>query len=1505
MNPEDLRWDKIAVSDEFREAPKLIQNKMRFAWLDEVAPVMVPGYREDPKVKAETQEFVRQFRLPDKLPHEDEIIRPDTLREEGIATIEENPEFARLKRDEQQAIRSIWYHKMSVNDPDFASLPWEKQKAYYERLMSRPPSYSSGIAHSLWDNKSGFFMPVRYNADNSVDWEEVIKREHVISSNLINSFARGVGALITAPLKALTGPDSGISRVLADLQKEREWLNDTSAYNSALNEVLPSVVGEIGGIIAGPYGKLMRGLAGGTKLVKGASGARSVARTAGLFEKGAKAVLPKMPQLVPQVAGGATAGAIYGVSAAIHENRPWDTYLLTDATLGVGVEFLTRYFGALRQIKRAANEMGVEMDKMLRRPFDVRGGHVASDEMAAIMRANPEMAPLVDFVQGTDADGVLRKWTETLDGVSAKADILDFKINKVDDGIELKAKDSDELIKKFTGPEQKQIYDANAWLDQQDDIWEKRLGTSRKSTYEAIATAPTVELRRASFVPTKARKQVIKTLEEHDINMGIDYSIDPRGDTSAVDELYTIIYKRSPSKASEILSKRNIIFSENPKENKAIIKQLKSDLEKITPKSPYLILNTETSKVVHPHDMPTVIVDHPNLSQPFYHSNVYTANPRDIRGLLNVMVKKQKATKSAITKQSHGTNIQTQKVADEDAVEMLVKVPGMDNQVHEAILHFPSYAQARNYLTEAKGKGLKGIADVLRRDDDMVRKSYESFVKAFKKSQPQRFKEESMPFNFVSKMAKDNDYYLAVYKGKYILQDALDINDVRYTSFDTLDDVITFLKNTPRHVLRPEMVKNVSAESAEMLGHNLKDPLEDIPYEEVKSRRHYGVTAWFELETRPTAYAVQYLEKMEAGKMIRQNFDTSVTRLYNVMEDSNRLRSAFEQDRRAFIRNVRKRYNIKGEDQADFIKRWMEALDTPDEAVIDGLQYEIKDDVVEEMVQRYGRHHADEMIEAGVEMTKFFDDLFSVSGLPFSMYIKHYAPHYSEMLARNKGKISPGLDPHSITQIPDPDKAVFFEMLRDINHTDVMWERDIFKLADIYAHLMGRNLFVRPALKQVKGELKRILEGMESLNPSTDDYKMVVHYMSNVMNSIAGTASPAERGAQYAMSRTVQELTESLDKVGLGKISFKSSDPISKLITLSTGAHIAARPWPIARNLTQSLITGGSFIGPKWWMEGVSKLMDDPRQLMRLMDLGVIEKIQMPTGAGYSINPEGIIAKAMEGYKFADWINRAIVYLGMESRVDDAIARYSSGALSGKRFVREAGAKLFGKAEYNEARRLLVTAADRKAGYTAFKDRLANLATARTQYLYHKFDTPELFRNGVGRLFGQYTTWPLNFLNFVRSATFSDSMNVVDRVKILTSLGLITTAIAKGAHDAGINPRSFIPWEMGMVGPGPYYKMLNDGILAINGDQRAYANLVDNLTAFLPFVYAGEGIWRAVDAFKDGDLMEGFLLLSSTPIRYDMYPRRETPIDTVKDAMMKGGQKYFEVKNRNPYGEAK
>jgi hypothetical protein len=236
------------------------------------------------------------------------------------------------------------------------------------------------------------------------------------------------------------------------------------------------------------------------------------------------------------------------------------------------------------------------------------------------------------------------------------------------------------------------------------------------------------------------------------------------------------------------------------------------------------------------------------------------------------------------------------------------------------------------------------------------------------------------------------------------------------------------------------------------------------------------------------------------------------------------------------------------------------------------------------------------------------------------------------------------------------------------------------------------------------------------------------------------------------------------------------------------------------------------------------------------------------------------------------------------------------GAAYEKKFLKESGMMFFGKAQFNYMKKIMDTKPMGDA-LALVRDHVSTLAMSKTQFLYEKFEHPAMFRNGMGRLFGQFITWPVNYISLIADTFGSDTLSIGQKAKFLASTAAIGVGVATGLQAAGIKGDSFLPWNSVLFQGGPYYQMMNDLLGSISGGPDGsshWRNFSRALVGLVPFSGEGTGVMRAIDAFKRGEAWEGFLHLTSAPIVLANHPK-EAPNDLEK-SLQDAGKLMFEGK---------
>src|SRR3990172_1969178 len=369
-----------------------------------------------------------------------------------------------------------------------------------------------------------------------------------------------------------------------------------------------------------------------------------------------------------------------------------------------------------------------------------------------------------------------------------------------------------------------------------------------------------------------------------------------------------------------------------------------------------------------------------------------------------------------------------------------------------------------------------------------------------------------------------------------------------------------------------------------------------------------------------------------------------------------------------------------------------------------------------------------------------------------------------------------------ITWLPNTNRKEFLEYFREVDIVDAALERRASRLIETYVRAASRKMYITPALNVIKDTINRVAkEHWATIKPT--EAIAFTDYIRNVFQNIYGSKTATEIVMQRAGTESLMRLARVFKK----DITPIKLNVIDKLTTAASLAYLGFRPYSVMKQLVSIVTMGGPYVGMGTVLEGIN-LMSIPGNFARVLKMGAVSSV-LPTGAEF-VAQEGIskgilggmkkvAAASMKPFKMGDDVARAVLYLGTEARLTQNIKLLRAGTITREQFEASSGMNLFGTGQANYGTKLH----DLNPGPTgemAFIDHFSKLAADRTMFLYEKFQRPQIVRSSAGKFFGQFGTWPLNFLALVKDRMSTDSLTIPQKIKAIAELGLATWAVAEG-----------------------------------------------------------------------------------------------------------------------------
>lgn len=252
------------------------------------------------------------------------------------------------------------------------------------------------------------------------------------------------------------------------------------------------------------------------------------------------------------------------------------------------------------------------------------------------------------------------------------------------------------------------------------------------------------------------------------------------------------------------------------------------------------------------------------------------------------------------------------------------------------------------------------------------------------------------------------------------------------------------------------------------------------------------------------------------------------------------------------------------------------------------------------------------------------------------------------------------------------------------------------------------------------------------------------------------------------------------------KIEAGPKRTMDNFLLLMYGAGLGLRPAVLMRDSMHMLLTNLPTLGARYFWQGVDEVMRN-----RKMWDGPFHKYQVSLkessfGELYAdlFEEAGQATKGVLGK--LRWANEAmltpqrhttnfgreVAFVGQARRFRDALNRYRSGEINAAKFIEESGMDLYDVparsrflAEASKPSQQIATEVSRgltpaqevgtlgKEQVTKYLDDLTYRAAAEyvdlTQWGLRRGTQPVAMQTGIGRIFGQFGTWPLSYLDFM------------------------------------------------------------------------------------------------------------------------------------------------------------
>lgn len=295
-------------------------------------------------------------------------------------------------------------------------------------------------------------------------------------------------------------------------------------------------------------------------------------------------------------------------------------------------------------------------------------------------------------------------------------------------------------------------------------------------------------------------------------------------------------------------------------------------------------------------------------------------------------------------------------------------------------------------------------------------------------------------------------------------------------------------------------------------------------------------------------------------------------------------------------------------------------------------------------------------------------------------------------------------------------------------------------------------------------------------------------------------------------------------------------DAIDKYLLLSYAGSLALRPAILIRNLAELFTTSYPILGNHLWgglrdafpalREGQSnELVERAYKYGAMVSKSNLQELY--AGGGPAGGVEGKLEKigiaALRYLQVSHNATRLVAFAGFEKKVGEAIR---ANLQDPKAFLRESGLWFLPKGQQDVFTREFSKLTPET--YDDFASRAASKLVDATQWNYRRGATPGLYKYQLGRLFGQYGTWPLNYLEYARR--FAQASDKQAMVQGLTRLAIAHSTILFAGQGAGIDTSHWVFFSPAGYEGSPLLKAVLSAPAALSSGPRgeeARSNLLD------------------------------------------------------------------------------
>jgi len=526
--------------------------------------------------------------------------------------------------------------------------------------------------------------------------------------------------------------------------------------------------------------------------------------------------------------------------------------------------------------------------------------------------------------------------------------------------------------------------------------------------------------------------------------------------------------------------------------------------------------------------------------------------------------------------------------------------------------------------------------------------------------------------------------------------------------------------------------------------------------------------------------------------------------------------------------------------------------------------------------------------EVLVQSRRMLDALGTRYGVSSSMWIKNYFPHMkqinpNEFLKRDFD--SRKLMNDAFGQGTNADYVPFFDHVRMEDLAGASFNDDILSIVETYAKVGERKMFFGNTIKDVNLKIEKLdsiadSESLKILQHTRDQVSGKVYsdaHAQRAASKIISNRKAADAALKSGRYKTNREAVNAADAIMRRDMTEMANDLItSNLMSMKLRLPL--------RNTLQIYGTTGALTGNSAVLKAQHRVTENFDKIYAKHKARGITMVRDPLDPTRSLMKrwlKGANSVGMNIFRTSDDYTRLVTAEAWDIMFTDSLELMTKGKIGYEQFSKLTWSKLLDPADLERFDKFM-----KQGQHELANSLLSDRMTKLTIFDYDVLNKPEAWTSGIGRIAGQYQTYPLQYIRMVKKIVAAS--DVQERAVYIGRLLFNTATVGYTLHDVlGMKGAPMTPMGTMSISGGPGISAMIQAFTAMTANNTSIGSKIKAVgragKIFIPFGGQETHVWKAVKAYLDGEAMAATVhLAGGTPID-------EKWIDTDQDVFMMGG----------------